>query len=89
MAKEIGVGVLGYSIGRAHAHAWRDVAEVYYPMKLVPRLVALAGRTKKVVKFEAAKYGYAKTYSDWEKVVTDERVEIVDNCLPVAFTRRR
>jgi predicted dehydrogenase len=85
MAKEIGVGVLGYSIGRAHAHAWRDVAEVYYPMKLVPRLVALAGRTKKVVKFEAAKYGYAKTYSDWEKVVTDERVEIVDNCLPVAL----
>ena len=85
MSKEIGVGVLGYSIGHAHAHAWRDVAEVYYPMKLVPRLVAISGRTKAAVEFEAAKYGYDKVYGDWEKVVKDDDVEIVDNCLPVAL----
>ncbi len=85
MAKEIGVGVLGYSIGRVHAHAWRNVAEVYYPLKLVPRLVAISGRTKDVVNSRPQKYGYAKTYSDWEKVVRDEEVEIVDNCLPVTL----
>jgi predicted dehydrogenase len=85
VSKEIGVGVLGYSIGRAHAHAWRDVAEVYHPMKLVPRLVAISGRTKAAVEFEAEKYGYGKAYSDWEKVVKDEDVEIVDNCLPVSL----
>jgi predicted dehydrogenase len=85
MSKEIGVGVLGYSIGRAHAHAWRNVAEVYHPLKLVPRLVAISGRTKDVVDFEAKKYGYDKVYYDWEKVVRDEDVEIVDNCLPVSL----
>lgn len=85
MSKEIGIGVLGYSIGRAHAHAWRSVAEVYHPMNLIPRLVAISGRTKEVVDFEAKKYGYARAYYDWEKVVKDEEVQIVDNCLPVSL----
>jgi predicted dehydrogenase len=85
MPKEIGVGVLGYSIGRVHAHAWNNVSEVYHPLELVPKLVALYGRTKSVVDFEAEKYGYARTYDDWEKVVDDEEVEIVDNCLPVSL----
>lgn len=85
MAREIGVGVLGYSIGRVHAHAWRNVSEVYYPMELVPRMVALYGRTKSVVDHEAEKYGYEKTYEDWERLVRDEDVQIVDNCLPVSL----
>jgi len=85
MPREIGVGVLGYSIGRVHAHAWRNVTEVYHPLKLVPRLVALYGRTKGVVDFEVGKYGYARSYDDWEKVVQDEQVEVVDNCLPVGL----
>jgi predicted dehydrogenase len=79
MSKDIGVGILGYSIGRAHAHAWRNVSEVYHPLELVPKLVAISGRTKDVVDFEAKKYGYEKAYYDWEKVVRDEDVEIVDN----------
>jgi predicted dehydrogenase len=83
--KKVGVGVLGYSIGRVHAHAWRDVAEVYHPMEVEPELVALYGRTKKTVEFEAAKYGYKKFSDDWKAVVKDEEVQIVDNCLPVAL----
>lgn len=85
MSKDIGVGVLGYSIGRVHAHAWRNVSEVYYPLKLVPKLVAVSGRTKEVVDFETKKYGYTRSYSDWEKVVNDPEVQIVDNCLPVSL----
>jgi predicted dehydrogenase len=85
MTKEVGVGVLGYSIGRAHAHAWRNVAEVYHPLKLVPKLVAISGRTKEVVDFEAKKYGYEQVYYEWDKVVRDPRVQIVDNCLPVSL----
>ncbi len=85
MPREIGIGVLGYSIGRVHAHAWRDLAEVYYPMNLVPRLVAISGRTERLVKTEAAKFGYEKIHSDWENVVRNDKVEIVDNCLPVAL----
>lgn len=83
MPKEIGVGVLGYSIGKVHSHAWRSVGEYFYPIALQPRLVALSGRTPKAVELESRKYGYQRTYQDWKKVVRDPDVEIVDNCLPV------
>src|SRR6185437_8659637 len=67
------------------SHAWRSVPEVYYPMKTVPRLVAICGRRKELVSHEAERYGYARSYSEWEKVVKDEEVEIVDDCLPVSL----
>jgi predicted dehydrogenase len=85
LQRKIGVGVLGYSIGKVHSHAWRSVDEYFYPAPLKPRLVAISGRNGKAVEFESKKYGYDKTYDDWEKVVRDPDVEIVDNCLPVAL----
>ena len=42
--------------------AWRSLPEVYYPMRVVPRLVAISGRTKERVALEAEKYGYARSY---------------------------
>jgi predicted dehydrogenase len=83
MPERIGIGVLGYSIGRAHSHAWRNVPEYYYPSKLVPELVAIAGRNRAAVSSEAKRYGYGKVYSDWEPLVRDEDVGLVDDCLPV------
>ena len=85
MTKEVGVGVLGYSIGRVHAHAWRSVAEFYHPLEIKPRLVALYGRNLKAVKFEAARFGFERTTDDWRKITEDEGVQILDNCLPVAL----
>lgn len=80
--KEFGVGIIGYSIGRAHAHGWQGVDEVYHPAKARPRLVALAGRTKERVEAEARKFGFKKSYTDWRRLVADEEVDIVDNCAP-------
>jgi predicted dehydrogenase len=79
---EFGVGIVGYSIGRAHAHGWKDVDEVFHPAKAVPVLVALAGRTKEKVDLEAARFGYKRAYTDWRKLVSDDEVDIVDNCAP-------
>ena len=80
--KEIGVGILGYSIGKAHAYGWQDLSRYFYPSKLTPKLVALAGRSKEAVEFEANRFGFEKTYSKWEELVKDEKVEIFDNCAP-------
>jgi len=82
LAEQIGIGVLGYSIGRAHSHAWKSVAEYYYPTKLVPRLVAIAGR-KSGAALEAERFGFERVYSGWRSLVDDEDVDLVDNCLPV------
>jgi hypothetical protein len=49
--KEFGVGIIGYSIGRVHAHGWQGAAEVFHPANAKARLVALSGRTKEKVDF--------------------------------------
>ena len=80
--KEFGVGIIGYSIGRVHAHGWQGVDEVYHPARAKPRLVAMAGRTRERVETEARRFGFKKTYTDWRKLVADDEVDIVDNCAP-------
>ena len=79
---QYGVGIVGYSIGRAHAHAWKLVDEVFHPAKAVPVLVALDGRTKERVDTEVVRFGYKRGYTDWKKLVSDDEVDIVDNCAP-------
>ena len=80
--KEIGVGIFGYSIGKAHAYGWQDLARYFYPAKLTPKLVALAGRSKENVELEANRFGIENRYSKWEDLVKDKNVEIFDNCAP-------
>src|SRR5713226_883936 len=81
-SKEIGVGIIGYSIGRAHAHAWSSLSEYYHPIEVRPKLVAISGRTKGKVDLEARKYGFKRTYYDWKKLVRDPDVNVVDDCAP-------
>jgi predicted dehydrogenase len=78
--EEVGVGIIGYSIGKAHAHAWSSLKEYYYPAVLKPTLAAICGRTREKVDIEAKRFGFKKTYSDWKDLVEDPAVEIVDNC---------
>jgi predicted dehydrogenase len=45
--RTIGVGMLGYAfMGKAHSNAYRKIAYMTWPPPLVPRLVAVAGRTE-------------------------------------------
>ena len=49
-ARTIGVGMLGYAfMGKAHANAYRTIPYMTWPPPLVPRLVAVAGRTEEAV----------------------------------------
>jgi predicted dehydrogenase len=82
VTKAYGVGIIGYSIGRVHAHGWQGVGEVYHPAKALPKLVAIAGRSKDRVETEAKRYGFSRSYSDWRDLVKDKEVDIVDNCAP-------
>lgn len=80
--RKIGVGLLGYAfMGKAHANAYIKMPVFFYPPPAKPRLVAIAGRTEKAVAEAAKKYGFEKYYVDWRKLVRDEGVELVDNCL--------
>ena len=79
----IGVGMLGYAfMGKAHSNAYKTLAYMTWPPPLMPRLVAIAGRTEQGVAEAARRYGFDGYVTDWKVLVADERVQLFDNSGP-------
>jgi predicted dehydrogenase len=76
----IGIGMLGYAfMGKAHSNAYRKIAYMTWPPPLVPRLVAIAGRTEDAVAEAARRYGYDAYVTDWRELVASDDIEVFDN----------
>jgi len=81
--REIGIGILGYAfMGKAHSNGYIKMPIFFYPPPAKPRLVAISGRKEAAVAEAARRYGYETYYTDWRDLIRDERIELVDNCLP-------
>jgi predicted dehydrogenase len=79
-APVIGVGMLGYAfMGKAHSNALKKIPYMMYPPVAIPRLVAIAGRNEAAVSEAMKRYGYEKYYTDWQALVDDPDVRLVDN----------
>ena len=79
-APEIGVGMLGYAfMGKAHTNAFKKIPYMMYPPPAVPRLVAICGRTEAATTEAARRYGYEQVYTDWRKMLEDDRLQLFDN----------
>ncbi len=79
-APEIGIGMLGYAfMGKAHTNAYKKIPYMMYPPPAIPRLIAIAGRNEEAVAEAARRYGYEGYYTDWHKLLEDERVQLFDN----------
>ena len=79
-APEIGVGMLGYGfMGKAHTAAYKTIPYMVYPPPAIPQLVAICGRNEEAVSAAARRYGYAGYYTDWHKLLEDDRVQLFDN----------
>ena len=77
---EIGVGILGYAfMGKAHSHAFRELAYLAWPPPLLPRLVGIAGRNEQAVGEAAKRYRYDYATTDWRDLVADESIGLFDN----------
>ena len=77
---EIGVGMLGYAfMGKAHSNAFRKLEYMAWPLPLVPRLVAIAGRNEDAVAEAARRYGYERYTTDWHDLVSDPAIGLFDN----------
>jgi predicted dehydrogenase len=80
---EIGVGMLGYAfMGKAHSNAYRKIAYMTWPPPMLPRLVAICGRSEQAVAEAARRYGFERAVTDWRALVEDERVQLFDNSGP-------
>jgi predicted dehydrogenase len=79
-APEIGVGMLGYAfMGRAHTNAYKKLPYMMYPPPAIPHLIAICGRDEEAVAEAARRYGYEGYYTDWRKMLEDDRIQLFDN----------
>ncbi len=77
-----GVAVIGYAfMGKAHSHAWRNVAALHPGAPGVRRQV-LVGRDADAVAQAAGQYGWAESATDWRAVLERDDIDIVDVCVP-------
>ena len=78
MAKKINVGMVGYKfMGKAHSHAYRDVA-MFFETETVPVMKVICGRTETAVSEAARTFGWEGYETSWEKLVQREDVGLVD-----------
>jgi predicted dehydrogenase len=78
----IGIGMVGYAfMGAAHSQAWRTVGRVF-DLPLVPRMVALAGRTRAGVEAAAKRFGWESFETDWRRLMERDDVGLIDICTP-------
>ena len=79
-APEIGVGMLGYAfMGRAHSNGFKKMPYMIYPPVAIPRLVAVCGRNEAATREMAARFGYEGYYTDWRRMLEDDRIKLFDN----------
>ena len=80
---EVGIGILGYGfMGRAHTNGYKKIKYTHWPPVVNPRLVAMCGRTGERAAEAALRYGYEGYYTDWRRMLEDDRIQLFDNSSP-------
>lgn len=78
MAKNINIGMIGYSfMGKAHSFGYRNVG-MFYDLDALPVMKAICGRNEEMVRAAADRYGWESYETDWQKLVQRDDVDVVD-----------
>lgn len=86
---DVKIGLIGSGfMGQAHADAFRRAALLYPKLPARPVLEMLADRDEPTAAAAAARFGFARSTGDWQKLVTDPEVDIVDITSPNNFHHR-
>ncbi len=79
-AGEIGIGMLGYAfMGKAHTNAFKKIPYMMYPPPAIPRLVGICGLVEDEAREAALRYGYETYYTDWRKMLENDKISLLDN----------
>ena len=81
--KPVMMGVLGCGfMGKCHTNAYKKIPYIYHDAGVTPRLLVLCDKNTNIVQREAARYGFEEFCTDWTQLVSDERIDVIDNCGP-------
>jgi predicted dehydrogenase len=79
----LNIGMIGAGfMGRAHADAFQRAGLLDRSLPARPRLYTIAERSEEIAGAAAAQLGFEKFTSDWQKVVNDPDVDVVDITSP-------
>lgn len=82
--KKIRIGLIGAGfMGRTHANAYQSINNVFGD-EVVPELVVVADVNEENAKALAEKYGFKRWTTDWNEVVSDSEIDMVDITTPNA-----
>ena len=82
MTKPLNVGLIGYGfMGRTHSNAYRK-APHFFDLPYEPVLKTVCGLEEDQAKAFAQKWGYESYTTNWKEVVEDDKIDIVDICVP-------
>ena len=80
--RTVAVGLIGYNfMGKAHSNAWRQ-APRFFDLPAAVRMKTICGRNGAAVKRAASKLGWENAATDWEEVVRDPEIDVIDICTP-------
>lgn len=83
MAKELNIGMIGYSfMGKAHSNGFRQVPAFFPELGVKPVLKAICGRNRDAVKKAAETYGWESHETNWKKLVARDDIDVIDICTP-------
>lgn len=86
--KSLGIGLIGSGfIARCHVFGYRQMPVAFPAVGAVPRLEIVSDITTELAERAADQFGFACSTSDWRKVVSDPKVDIVDICVPSQLHR--
>jgi predicted dehydrogenase len=78
MPKTLRVGLIGYRfMGKAHSNAWRQ-APRFFPLKANVEMKTICGRDPKNLEAARQEMGWQETSTDWQAVVNDPLIDIID-----------
>lgn len=78
--KPLKVAMIGYGfMGKAHSQAWRNVTR-FFEVDQEIQLATICGRHQAAVQKVQEKEGWQKFETDWQNVIQDPEIDVVDIC---------
>ncbi len=82
-SKTLHIGLIGTGfMGKGHSMAFHSLPLVFSPPPAIPKLVVVADVTEELAQRAAVSFGFERWTTNWQEVVQDKIVELVDITAP-------